>query len=134
MKTKLIQLWKDLKSFKIERLVNKPGNEMWRIGGGYHDYRKYFRIDLGSRGYRVVRDFDYCDDYFKRVFSKCTQDDQNTLDLYMTQLMKEAQDNPELYPSSNKVRGGGMVVRERDDLFPKLWAKGKELQRVVRMA
>jgi len=130
----IITFFPVLGTIKLERLVNKPGNEMWRIGGGYHDYRKYFRIDIGSRGYRWVRDFDYCTDYFRNVYPKCTPDDQNTLDLYMEQLTKEVQDNPELYPSSNRVRGGGMVVRERDDLFPKLWAKGKAMQRVVRMA
>lgn len=39
----------------VERLVNKPGNEMWRMGGGYHEYRKYFRIDWKSKGWRFVR-------------------------------------------------------------------------------
>lgn len=40
--------------YTIERIDLKPGNEMWRIGRGYNDYRPFFRIDWGNVGYRFI--------------------------------------------------------------------------------
>ncbi|MNE22555.1 hypothetical protein D3C87_1172290 [compost metagenome] len=53
------RLIKPIKAFinkyvEIEQIRNEPGNEMYRIGGGWNNYRKFFRIDVGNTGYRIV--------------------------------------------------------------------------------
>lgn len=114
---------------EVERLVNKPGNEMWRAGGGYHGYRKYFRIDWGTRGWRFVRKLDYHTDYFKRVYPSLTPFGQQRCDELMEQLIAEGQANSQI-EHHNIVRAGGMVIRERVDLWQKVWAKGESLLRL----
>jgi hypothetical protein len=114
---------------EVERLVNNPGNEMWRAGGGYHAYRKYFRIDWGTRGWRFVRKVDYFKDYWERVYPSLTPFGQKVCDNLMEELMAEGQANPTTIPHQSIVRGGGMVIRERIDLWQKLWARGESLLR-----
>lgn len=115
---------------EVERLVNDPGNEMWRMGGGFHAYRKYFRIDWGTRGWRVVRKIDYHKDYFARVYVSLTPFGQTRCDDLMAMLMLEGQNDPTNIKHHNVVRGGGMVIHERVDLWQKLWAKGESLLRL----
>lgn len=119
-----------LGTIKVERLHNKPGNEMWRIGGGFHGYRRYLRLDWGSKGWRWTRDFDWYKDYFKNIHPHCSDDHQRDLDRYMGQLIQEGIDNPSKYEFIVVTRGQ-QLVRERADLFPKLWAKGREFHRCV---
>lgn len=121
-----------LGTIQLERLVNKPGNEMWRAGGGFHGYKRYFRIDIGERGWRWTRAFDWSRDYFDNVYPHCTPDHQRELDQYMETLMTESSLNPDGYELVEVCRGH-QIVRERIDLFPKLWAKGKSFQRIVYM-
>jgi hypothetical protein len=119
-----------LPQFKIEKLVNKPGNEMWRIGGGFHAYRGYFRIDIGTVGYRITRDFDYTAD-FNRLYNQLTDENQNTVMRHMDTLMAEARENPSI-ETIDICRGGNCIVRERVDLWQKMWARTRELLRAQR--
>ena len=41
-----------LGTIKLERLINEPGNEMWRIGRGYNKYRPFIRVDWKRRAWR----------------------------------------------------------------------------------
>ncbi|QBJ02941.1 hypothetical protein MZD04_gp407 [Pseudomonas phage Psa21] len=42
------------KQVKFTPLVNKPGNEMIRIGVGRNNYRLFGRVDLWNKGVRVT--------------------------------------------------------------------------------
>lgn len=125
--------WLIVKSIRIEPLVNKPGNEMWRVGGGFHEYRKYFRIDLGSKGWRWTRDFDWYGDYIENIYPHCSYDHQRELDLYMEELIDEGVKWPMTHLHDSVVRCG-KTIRERRDLYQKLWAKGKSFHRIVYIA
>lgn len=48
----VLYLWPVFGTVRLERLANKPGNEMWRIGRGYNNSRPFFRIDWKNRGWR----------------------------------------------------------------------------------
>lgn len=117
---------------RLQRLVNEPGNEMWRAGGGFHGYQRYFRIDIGERGWRWTRSFDWCRDYFNNVYPHCTPEHQRELDQYLDDLLVEGVLNPENYAWMDIARGQA-VTRERVDLYPKLWVKGKSLHRITYM-
>ena len=119
-----------LPQFKIEKLVNKPGNEMWRIGGGFHAYRGFFRIDVGTVGYRITRDFDYADEY-DRLYPQLTEENQVITLKHMHDLMDEARNNPAI-ETTEIVRGGNQVIRQRKDLFQKMWVRTRELLRTQR--
>lgn len=114
--------------FEFIKIENKPGNEMWRVGGGYHNYRRYFRIDIGSVGVRIVRRFDYGQDYFNNVYPKLSKYNQHLVDRYMAQLYEETEKNPTAFEYI-VIQRNHAVTRERKDLFEKLWAKGTELYR-----
>lgn len=110
---------------KVERLVNKPGNEMWRTGGGYHDYLKYFRIDWASRGWRFTRRLDYCADYGHRIYPSLTRAQQIKCDELMVRLNDEVNHNPDI--KVFQVARCGQLMTERVDLWEKLWAHGNSL-------
>lgn len=116
--------------FKVEKLINKPGNEMWRIGGGFHAYRGFFRIDLGSVGFRVTRDFNYTEE-FDRLYPQLTDENQLTVMKYMDTLMAEARKNPSI-ETIEIIRGGVQLIRERADLWQKMWVRTRELLRTQR--
>lgn len=120
----------NIPKFKIETLVNKPGNEMWRIGVGLHAYRGFFRIDIGSVGYRITRDFDYADEY-DRLYPLLTEENQTITLRYMHDLMDEAR-NDTAIETTEIVRGGNQIIRQRKDLFQKMWARTRELLRTQR--
>lgn len=114
---------------KCERLVNEPGNEMWRVGKGFNNFRPFFRIDWGSRGWRWTVPVDYYTDFWERLYPSLTPFGQQRCDELVDNLRLEGQDEPTLHAHVNVVRAGGMVLRERKDLWPKLWAKATELTR-----
>jgi hypothetical protein len=43
-----------LKQFKVDPIVNEPGNEMIRIGFGRNKHRGFARVDAWNRGFRVT--------------------------------------------------------------------------------
>lgn len=43
-----------LKQFKVDPIVNEPGNEMIRIGFGRNKHRGFARVDVWNRGFRVT--------------------------------------------------------------------------------
>lgn len=44
------------KYFKLEKLVNEEGNEMWRVcWKGYNKHRWFIRLDWGSKGWRITK-------------------------------------------------------------------------------
>lgn len=112
---------------KVERLVNKPGNEMWRMGGGYHEYLKYFRIDWAGRGWRFTRRVDHCTDYSHRIYPSLTIAQQIKCDELMVRLTDEARLNPAI--KVRQVARCSMLINERVDLWEKLWAHGNSLMR-----
>lgn len=114
---------------EVERLVNKPGNEMWRAGGGYHAYRKYFRIDWGTRGWRFVRKIDYYKDHVNRQIIMMNTANQYESWHYTEQLSSCVLDVPtDVIHYTNVVRNG-MVITERDDLWQKVWSHAEKLLR-----
>ena len=116
-----------LPQFKVEKLYNKPGNEMWRIGGGFHAYRGFFRIDIGTVGYRITRDFEYVEE-FDRLYPQLTDENQVNALTYMSDLMEEARNNPAI-ETVQVTRGGNQIIHERTDLFQKMWVRARELLR-----
>ena len=123
----------NIPTFKVEKLVNKPGNEMWRIGGGFHAYRGFFRIDLGSVGFRIVRNFDYCQEV-NRLVELLTEENQRILFNYINTLADEGIQDPAI-EKQLVVRGGSALVHERKDLYQKTWVRARELlakQRTMR--
>lgn len=119
-----------LPKFKIEKLVNKPGNEMWRIGGGFHAYRGFFRIDLGTVAYRITRDFDYTEE-FDRLYPQLTNENQLNVLKHLDTLTAEARENPSI-ETKEVCRGGNQIIRERVDLWQKMWVRTRELLRAQR--
>lgn len=118
-----------LGTIQLERLVNEPGNEMWRAGGGFHGYRRYFRIDWRNRGWRWLVPVDFYKDFWERLYPSLTPFGQSRCDELIENLRLEGEDSPELHPQVNVVRAGGMVIRERVDLWSKVWTKASQLQR-----
>lgn len=113
--------------YEVERLVNTPGNKMWRMGIGYHAYRPFIRIDLGDRGWRFVKPLDYRKDYFNHIYPSLTISSQAQCDNFMENLVREGQANLATIPHRNVVGAGGIVVSERTDLWQKVWVKASSL-------
>ncbi len=40
---------------KVEKLVHGLGDEMYGFRTGRNKFRKYFRLDLGRRSYRITK-------------------------------------------------------------------------------
>lgn len=44
------------KKYKLEKLTNEAGNEMWRLcWKGYNKNRWFVRLDWGSKGWRITK-------------------------------------------------------------------------------
>lgn len=114
---------KTFSNYKVERLINKRGNEMWRIGYGYNEYRKFLRIDWGNRGWRFTRTIDYYMDYSINIYPSLTVIGQRSCDEKMFKLNDEQKNNPDI--KVHDVTYCGMVVSERVDLWEKLWCYAK---------
>ena len=112
--------------YKVERLINKDGNEMWRIGAGYNEYRKFFRIDLGARGWRFTRVMDYYLDYSQNVYPSLAAEARGSCDALTFKLTHEQKNNPDI--KVHDVTYCGTIISERVDLWEKLWVHGKSLQ------
>ncbi len=125
----LIYFFPIVGTIKLERLYNKPGNEMWRFGGGYNEYKKYFRIDWHNRGWRWTVPVDYYNDFWDRLYPNLPQHGQNLCNELIVKIRIEGVESPESHVHISVVRDGGMVARERVDLWPKVWAEAMRITR-----
>lgn len=112
-------------NYDLEYLINEPGNEMWRLGKGYNVYRWFARLDWGSKGWRLTEKKDYCAEYFKEVYPKLNELNQNTCDQLMAELIAESQRDNSIVCQS--VARFGQICLERTDLFPRLYSLGRDL-------
>lgn len=112
-----------IKSIRVTPLVNEEGSEKWRIGGGHEKYLPYFRIDLGSKGWRFTSTFDWTERYYADVFSGAPETVKQALNDRELQL----RDNPNV--KTYVVTRNSQVIREVVGLHRELYYYGKQILR-----
>lgn len=113
--------------YELEFINNAPGNQMWRIGKGFNEYRWFARLDWGSKGWRITERVDYCKEYFERVYPQLDEDSKSICNKHMEDLMEEARLDQNI-PMTTITRCG-QILLERKDLFLRLWVLGQRLLR-----
>lgn len=116
----------DLGLIKLERLVNSPGNEMWRIGKGYNAERPFFRIDWGSKGWRWTWGINYFVATWT-IYESLDESAQAVFRQHLDNLNKEARDNPNSHELIAVTRCHA-VIRERKDLWQLMYAFALKLK------
>lgn len=112
----LIVQWPVLGTVKLERLINEPGNEMWRIGRGYHNTTPFLRIDWGTRGWRWTWGIKWFQAYFELV-NTLSPEAQTACQAYLDKLMVEAIDSKDKVT----ITRNHAVVREPRNLWKNMY-------------
>jgi hypothetical protein len=117
----------ELGTIKLERLVNYPGNEMWRVARGYYSFRPFFRIDWGRKGWRWTREINYHADYWKELYPQLNAENSRLSNQYSEVLLDSIHALPFEVETVEVCRGDGMILRERKDHWEQMWIHAKGL-------